>query len=87
MIINETTSITGNVIVMEKDTDGVETGNAITVMYLASTLDANTMNVNINVNTVNKELVLANAAIVKEQYNEFKAKVDSRATELGYVIF
>ena len=87
MIINETTSLTGNVTIPELNGEGVATGNVITVMYLASNLDANTMNVNINVNTVNKPLVLANAAEVKAQYDEFQAKVESRATELGYVIF
>ncbi|MFL0267234.1 hypothetical protein [Candidatus Clostridium radicumherbarum] len=45
------------------------------------------MNLSLNANTVNKALVTANAADVKDQYSEFEAEVKARATALGYAIF
>lgn len=81
MLINETTSFSASVMV--KDASNIDT----IVMYLSSNLDASTMNININANTVNKTLLLANAIDAKAQYNEFKLRVQTRAIELGYVIF
>lgn len=81
MIINETTNFNANVMV--PDANGADT----VVMYLNSTLDGGTMNVNISANTVNKSLAISNAASVKAQYEEFRIAVANRAIELGYVIF
>lgn len=80
-MINETTNLSSQVMV--KDKDGVDT----VVMFLNATLDGGNMNVSISVNTTNKTLAIANAAIVKAQYDEFITTVANRAAELGYVIF
>lgn len=79
--INENVNFNGQVIV--KDSNGTDT----VVMYLGASLDTSNMNININANTVNKALVITNAADVKAQYAEFEAAVKARATELGYIIF
>lgn len=81
MIINENATFSANIV--EKDTQN----NDVTVMTVYAGLDKVNMNLNINVNTLNKELVEANAADVKTQYTEFITAVETRAKELGYVIF
>jgi len=80
-MINETANFNSQVTV--KDTNGAD----VQVAYLNATLDKGNQNINISMSTTNKELVLANAAAVKQQYDEFMAAVTARATELGYVIF
>jgi len=80
-MINETTNFSSQVMV--KDSNEVD----IPVMYLNATLDSSNMNINISATTVNKALVQANAETVKEQYNEFVNAVQTRAKELGYVIY
>jgi hypothetical protein len=86
-MINETTNFNCNVMVKEKNAEGVATGMETAVMYLSATLDSGNMNMNISANTVNKVLAQANAITVKAQYAEFKTAVEARAKELGYVIF
>lgn len=80
-MINETTNFNSPVTV--KDTNN----NDVQVAYLNATLDTNNQNFNINMSVTNKALVTANAAAVKQQYNDFMTAVTTRATELGYVIF
>jgi hypothetical protein len=80
-MINETTNF--NTPVTVKDTNN----NDVQVAYLNATLDTNNQNFNINMSVTNKALVTANAAAVKQQYNDFMTAVTTRATELGYVIF
>lgn len=80
-MVNETTSFNGNITV--KDSNGTDT----MVAYLSATLDEKNENLNINMNVTNKELLNANAADAKSQYDEFETAVKSRAKDLGYVVF
>ena len=80
MRIQENTNFSATVLLND---NGIDTP----VMHLGASLDANALNVNIICNVANKELYKANAAEMKEKYNEFKAAVESRAKELGYEIF
>lgn len=81
MNMNESVTMNGSIIV--KDTNNID----IVVMYLNATINTENMSININANTANKELVIANAETVKTQYTEFETAVKARATQLGYVIF
>lgn len=81
MNMNESVTFNGSVIV--KDANNVD----LVVMYLNATLGTENMNININANTANKELVVANAETVKAQYTEFETAVKTRAKALGYVIY
>ena len=80
-MVNETTSFNGDITV--KDSNGADT----MVAYLSATLDEKNENLNINMNVTNKELLNANAADAKSQYDEFETAVKSRAKDLGYVVF
>ena len=81
MTINENATFNANITV--KDTNN----NDVVVMTAYAGLDKANMNVNISVNTLNKDLVNANADSVKQQYDEFIVVLEARAKELGYVIF
>lgn len=80
-MINETTNFNAPITVKDAN------GNDVQVAYLNVTLDTNNQNFNISMGVNNKALVVANAAAVKQQYNDFMSAVTTRATELGYVIF
>ena len=80
-MINETTNF--NLAVTVKDSNNMD----IQVAYLNATLDAGTQNISINMNVSNKALVIANPDTVKQQYTDFVSAVQTRAKELGYVIF
>ncbi|KOF55790.1 MULTISPECIES: hypothetical protein [Clostridium] len=68
-------------------------GNDTVVAYLASMLDSNSQNFNINVNVSNKTLFTTAGAIntvgetAQQQYTEFESAVKARAKELGFTIF
>ena len=80
-MINETTNFNSSITVKDASNNDVQ------VAYLNATLDTNNKNFNISMNVTNKALLDANAALVKQQYTDFKTAVTTRATELGYVIF
>ena len=80
-MINETTNF--NTPITVKDTNS----NDVQVAYLNATLDTNNQNFNISMNVTNKGLVSANDDVVKQQYTDFMTAVQTRAKELGYVIF
>jgi hypothetical protein len=80
-MINETTNFSSPVTVKDANNNDVQ------VAYLNATLDTGNQNFNIGMSVNNKALVQANAATVKQQYDDFMAAVSARATELGYVIF
>lgn len=80
-MINETTNFNAPVTVNDAN------GNNVQVAYLNATLDAGNMNINIGMNVTNKALVTANPDTVKQQYTDFMTAVQTRAKELGYVIF
>lgn len=88
MNINETVNLSANITVKDAN------GNEVTAASLnVNNLDANTMNLSINVNTYNKALLtkegVANIAgeTVAQQYREFETAVKEKAKSLGYVIF
>lgn len=88
MMINETVNLNANITVKDAN------NNDTTVANLSvNSLDANNMNLSINVNTYNKALLTAEGAAnaagetVAEQYTQFETAVKAKAKALGYVIF
>lgn len=86
MNINEITSFNAQILV--KDSNGSD----VVIAYLSANLDAGLGNFSINMNTQNKALMTSAATnvageTVQEQYAKFANQVETRAKELGYVIF
>ena len=87
MIINETSNFNGNITLKDSN------GNDTIVAYLTASLDASTMNYNINLNVTNKTLLITSGATniagetVATQYSDFETTVKTAAKNLGYVIF
>ena len=86
MNVNEITSFNAQISVKDSN------GNDTVVAYLSANLDAGLGNFSINMSTQNKALMTSTATnvageTIQAQYKSFAAQVETRAKELGYVIF
>jgi hypothetical protein len=85
MVINEGVTLNGSITVP----DPANANSQLTAMVLSATINQNGGNsISININTTNPSLLTsANAATVQSQYQEFYSAIQSRAAQLGYIIF
>jgi hypothetical protein len=75
-MIKTNTNINSEITIKNGDTDTV-------IGFLSSSIDADGYTLNININILNKQMVIDNEELVKAQYIEFYNYIKQKASEGG----
>jgi hypothetical protein len=87
MTVNEVITLNAQIIITETNNDGSTAQIPIITLY--ATFDGTNMSASINTNTIDTAMATdtANAATIKDQYQQFMKTVSDKALIAGFVVF